>query len=76
MWIKILLSSFSLHLPALNLTLAQLYFKLQDISSMTKGYLTWFSQFMNILKYNSPDLLRTGLSVSGVMVCISLCILK
>lgn len=37
---NILLSSFLYHLSALHLTLAQLDVKLQDLSCMTKGYLT------------------------------------
>lgn len=54
---NVLLSSFLYHLSTLHLNLAQLDVILQDLSSITKGYLIYFSQFMNILDCNSPNLL-------------------
>lgn len=54
---NVLLSAFLYHLCTLHLGLTQLDVKLQGASSITKGYLTSFSQFMNILDCNSPNLL-------------------
>lgn len=70
-WIKIFLAVFLLtSLICSKINFAQLYFKLQDQGLF--DLVQWVQSVHEYLENNFPDLLRTGLSVSEVTVCISL----